>query len=135
MEIEKIIYNTTREIFNVEDKLRIASIFLFCNGLDSEIFAELLYTEDPEEFISDLNNKYREYNIDLSVRFSDKNVKNSFFKTRFELIKKEDENGYYKALYERDEFALVINDIVKCKFDEMSFFKLRKNINKQLKLF
>jgi len=135
MEIEKIIYNTTREIFNVEDKLRIASIFLFCNGLDSEIFAELLYTNEPEEFILDINNQYSEYNIDLKVNFEDKNVKNAFYKTRFELIKKEDENGYYKALYEQDEFALVINEIVKYTFDEFSFIKQIRGINKQLKLF
>jgi hypothetical protein len=135
MEIEKIIYNTTREIFNVEDKLRIASIFLFCNRLDSETFAELLYTDDPEEFISEINNQYSEYNIDLKVNFKDKNVKNSFYKTRFELIKKEDENGYYKALHEQDEFALVINEIVNYKFDELSLIKQVRNINKQLKLF
>jgi hypothetical protein len=34
MKIEKIIYETTRNLLNLEDKLAIAKIFLFCEKLE-----------------------------------------------------------------------------------------------------
>ena len=46
MKIEKIIYDTTRGIYSVEDKLSIATIFIFCWKLSSKYFAELLYTDN-----------------------------------------------------------------------------------------
>ena len=55
--ITNIIYQTTREINNVEDKLRIATIFLFCDKVGSVKFAELLYCDDKEKFVNDLQNE------------------------------------------------------------------------------
>ena len=81
MEIEKIIYDTTREIYSVEDKLRIATIFLFCNEKDSKLFSELLYTDNHEQFIDNLNTEYQEYEIYFGIRLEDRNVKNSYYKT------------------------------------------------------
>jgi len=72
MEIEKIIYDTTREVFNVEDKLKIATIFLFCDRLGSKKFAELLYTEKHEEFVNNLNAEFEKYEIDLKINFANK---------------------------------------------------------------
>ena len=45
MKIEEIIYDTTRGVLNLEDKLSIATIFLFCEKLGSKKLAELLYCE------------------------------------------------------------------------------------------
>jgi len=132
MEIESIIYETTREIYSVEDKLRIATIFLFCNEKDSKLFAELLYTENHAEFIDKLNMQYSEYEIDFHIKLGDKNVSNCFFKTIEKVKAKYDSDGFYKALFENDEFALVIYEIVNFDFDKVKFKRLTKNIATQL---
>jgi hypothetical protein len=134
MNIETIIYETTREIYSVEDKLRIATIFLFCNQLDSLTFAELLYTDNHEQFIEKLGNSYKEYDVDFTIRLNDRNVRNSFLKTLEKVREKYDDNGYLKALYEGDEYALVINEIVNYDFDAVQFKKFTQGIAKQLQL-
>ena len=55
MDIQAIIYQTTREVFNLDDKLRIATIFLFCEQLGSEKLSRLLYCDDHAKFIQELN--------------------------------------------------------------------------------
>lgn len=125
--ITNIIYQTTREINNVEDKLRIATIFLFCDKVGSVKFAELLYCDDKEKFINDLQNEYKYYDVDFSINFNNFNVKRAFEKTLEEVVKKEDANGYYKALFEKDPFALVIQEILNYNFSlqEITNFKQR----------
>ena len=88
MRIEEIIYDTTRGIFNVEDKLSIATIFLFCWKLDEKQFAELLYTENPQQFITELGLEFEKYKIDLSVKLSDRNISEAFNLTRKKVIEK-----------------------------------------------
>jgi hypothetical protein len=112
MNIDKIIYETTREIHSLEDKMSIATIFLFCYKLDGATFAELLYTDNHADFIEKLNKEHSDYGINLKIRLNDKNVSNSFYKTLEKVKEKYDANGYYKALYEGDEFAIAISDIV-----------------------
>lgn len=112
MKIENIIYNTTREIYSVEDKLSIATIFIFCYKKDSRLFAELLYSENHEEFLNKLSSEYADYEIDLSIRLSDKNVSNSFYKTLEKVKEKYDSNSFYKALFEKDSFAEVICEMI-----------------------
>jgi len=132
MDIEKIIYETTREIFNLEDKLRIATIFLFCEKVGSTKLAELLYTDNHNKFIDDISNEYKDYEVDFAINFSSSNVKSAFFKT-IEKVKKEcDDNGYLKALFNKDEFALVIAEIVNYDFDKVEIKKFTKNIVTQL---
>lgn len=126
MRIEDIIYNTTREVLNVEDKLRIATVFLFCDKLGSEKLSQLLYTKNHASFIDELNNEYSKYEVDLAVNFSNPNVKSAFYKTLEKVKEKWDSNGFLKAIYERDEFALVICEIVNYKFDKNDF-KMLKN--------
>jgi len=135
MKIEPIIYDTTREIYSVEDKLSIASIFLFCWKLGNKTLSELLYTDNHKKFIDNLIQKYSEYDIDLTVRLDDKNVNNSFYKTIEKVKKKYDDNGYLEALFNKDEFAIVIEEIVNYNFDKFEFKKIINNINKQLRLF
>jgi len=134
MTIENIIYETTREIYSIEDKLRIATIFLFCEKMDSKLFAELLYTDNHEKFIDNINLEYSHYEVDFSIRLQDKNVRNSFYKTLEKAKEQFDDNGFYKALFEKDEFALVIYEIVGYNFDAIQMKKITKNIAVQLQL-
>ena len=135
MQIEKIIYDTTRGILNVEDKLRIATIFLFCEKLSSKTFAELLYTDDHKGFIQELESSFSKFDIDLSIRLPDKNIRECFNKTLDKVKEKYDDNGYYKALFENDPFALVIDDIVSYDFNAIEFIKKAKIAARQLEMF
>lgn len=135
MRIEDIIYDTTREVLNVEDKLRIATVFLFCDKLGSEKLSQLLYTKNHASFIEELNNEFSEYEVDFTVNFSNPNIKSAFFKT-LERVKEEwDSNGFLKAISEGDEFALVICEIVNYEFDKVNLKELTKQVATQLALF
>ncbi|AWW31864.1 hypothetical protein DN752_17950 [Echinicola strongylocentroti] len=112
MEIENIIYETTRGIHSVDDKLRIATIFIFCWKLNNKKFAELLYTANHTKFINNLNNEYSNYQVDFTIKLTDKNIKDCFYKTLEKIKHKYDKDGFYKALFEGDEFAVVIDQIV-----------------------
>ena len=126
--ITNIIYQTTREINNVEDKLRIATIFLFCDKVSSVKFAELLYCDDKEKFVNDLQKEYQHYDVDFYINFSNINVKRAFEKTLEEVIKKEDATGYLKALYDKDPFALVIQEIINYNFSHQEIINFKNRI-------
>ena len=113
MNINNIIYETTRTLFNIEDKLRIATIVLFAKKMSDLKFAELLYTDNHEMFIDSLHCEYAKYKGDFDVNLKDKNVRVCFLKTIDKVKEVEDRNGYYKALYDRDEYALVIDGLIK----------------------
>lgn len=134
MRIEDIIYETTREVLNVDDKLRIATVFLFCEKLGSEKLSQLLYSKNHSSFIEELNNEYAEYEVDFTVNFSNSNVKSAFYKTLERVKKKWDSNGFLKAISEGDEFALVICEIIDYKFDKVEFKNFTKQIATQLSL-
>ena len=131
--ITNIIYQTTREINNVEDKLRIATIFLFCDKVSSVKFAELLYCDDKEKFVNDLQKDYKHYEVDFYINLKNFNVKRAFEKTLEEVIKKEDATGYYKALFEKDLFALVIQEIINYDFSHKELVNFKQKI-KEIKL-
>jgi len=135
MKIEPIIYETTRGIYSVEDKLSIASLILFSWKLGSKTFCKLLYTKDYSKFIADLSNEYKDFDIKLDIRLEDKQIKNSLIKTIEKVREKEDKDGYLKALFEGDKFALVIDEIVNYNFDKVELKKFTKSVNKQLTLF
>ena len=134
MKIEDIIYDTTREVLNVEDKLRIATLFIFCDKLGFEKLSQLLYTKNHASFIDDLNNEYAEYEVDFSVNFSNPNIKSAFYKTIEKVKEKWDSNGFLKAISEGDEFALVICEIVNYNFDKVEFKKFTKQVATKLSL-
>lgn len=134
MKIEDIIYDTTREVLNVEDKLRIATVFLFCDKLGSEKLSQLLYSKNHSSFIDELNNEYADYEVDFTVNFSNPNIKSAFYKTLEKIKEKWDSNGFLKALSEGDEFALVICEIINCEFDIVEFKKFTKQVATQLSL-
>lgn len=112
MNTHAIIYDTCREVFNVEDKIRISSIFIFCYKLGAREFSEILYTPEPKNYIAELQERYKEYDIDLTVNFDNPNAKNAFFKTSEALAKKMDTDGFYKAIYNKDELALAVVEII-----------------------
>ena len=110
MKIETIIYETTKGLLNIEDKLSIATLFLFCEKIGSRKLAELLYTDDVEGFIQDIQNE-----VDFSVRLDNKNIKDAFFKTIEKYKKKNDSDGFLKAVFEKEPYTLAICDIVEQK--------------------
>lgn len=134
MKIEDIIYDTTRDVLNVEDKLRIATVFIFCEKLGPEKLSQLLYAKNHASFIDELNSDYEEYEVDFSVNFSNPNIKNAFYKTIEKVKEKWDSNGFLKAISEGDEFALVICEIINYDFDKVEFKKLTKQVSTQLSL-
>jgi len=134
MKIEDIIYDTTREIFNVEDKLRIATVFIFCEQVGIKKLSEFLYSKNHQQFIDDLNNEYLEYEVDFTLNFSNPNIKNAFYKTLEKVKDKWDSDGLLRAISEGDEFALVICDICNYKFDKIKFKEVKKQGAVQLSL-
>lgn len=133
MNIHKIIYDHARNLINIEDKLNIATIFLFCFKLNSVKFSELLYTENHELFVEELNYFYKDSEIVFNLNLKDAQIKKSFLNVLAEVIKKEDADGFYKAVFEKDEYALAICNIVNYNFDEIEFKKFTKNLSEQLK--
>lgn len=132
MTLHQIIYDTTREVINIEDKLNIATVFIFCDKLGCEKYSQLLYAENHECFIDSLNEEYGAYDVDFSINFKNPNVKSAFYKTLEKVKEKHDSEGFYKAIHEKDEFALVICDIVNHDFDAV---KVKREVIEQLKLF
>lgn len=132
MQIEKIIYDTTRSIYSVEDKLSISTLFIFCYKRSRKLFAELLYTDDHLSFIDKLNSEHSDYEVDFSIRLSDKNVRECFYATLEKVKEKYDDDGFYKALFEGDEFAVVIADIADNSFPQAMNFA--RNVTTQLTL-
>lgn len=116
---EDIIYNTTRGIYSVDDKLRIATLFIFCWKHSSNAFAELLYTNDYEALIEKLTDEHLKYEVDFKIRFEDKLIKECFVKTIIKVRELYDKEGFYKAIYEGDEYALAIIDVVNFKYDKV----------------
>lgn len=47
---------------------------------------------------------------------------------------KNDSDGFLKAVYERDPFALVICDIVNYNFNELDFKNFKKDVIRKLNL-
>ena len=135
MQIEKIIYDTTREIYSVEDKLSIATVFLFCYQYGSDKFAELLYTKNHSLFIEGLNIEFERFKVDFSIKLSDKNINNAFNKTLDAIRKKYDSDGFYKALFKGDQYAISVVQILDAFFDKVSDLDIKKQIAKQLTLF
>lgn len=126
MNIQPILYETTRNLYNLEDKLSIAVLILFSWKLGSKTFSNLLYTKNLKKFIKSLNKEYKDYEVNLDVRINDQGVKDALIKTIDKVRQTEDKDGYLKALFENDEFALVIDDLVNYKFDS-------KELNNELK--
>lgn len=134
MRMEDIIYDTTREVINVEEKLRIATVFLFCDKIGREKLSQLLYSKNHISFIEKLNAEYSNYDVDFSINFSNPNVKNAFYKTLQKVKEKWDSDGFLKAISEGDEFALVVCEIVNYQFDKVDLKNFTNQVATQLSL-
>ena|SRR6056297_1388855 len=134
MKIEPIIYETTRFIDRLEDKLSIATLVLFSWKLGNKTFCELLYTKDLEDFIFNLSQEYKEYDIQLEVRLQDKQIKEALVKTIEKVREKYDSDGFLKALYEGDAYAVVIDEIVNYNWNTKEFNTFFKNLKDNLKI-
>lgn len=135
MKIEQIIYDTTREVTNVEDKMRIATPFLFCYKLGCESLANLLYSKDASDYIAGLNASYRSYGVDFTINFANPNIRNAFELTRKKVIEKWDDNGFYKGIFDGDPFAISICEILEVNYDAMLPRDIARVIGEQLSLF
>ena len=129
MKVEHIIYETARNLLNLEDKLSIATLFLFCEQIGTKKIAELLYNDDLEQFIYDLQDEYSDFEVDFTIRLEKRDVHDAFFKTIEKYKEKNDSDGFLKAVFEKDEFALVISEIVNYRFDKIEFKKLTNNLD------
>ena len=116
----------------MEDKLSISTIFLFCHSIGTETFSELLYTKSPKKFIKSLEKEYGDYDIILKVRLGDKGILTAFNKTIEEVKSKYDKDGFYKAVFEKDSFAMAIVGITNTIFNKECFLKKIDSFNKTL---
>lgn len=132
MKIEKIIYDTARWVLNLEDKLSIATLFLFCEKLGAEKLAELLYNDDLETFIDDLNDEYKYFDVDFTIRLEKREVHDAFFNTIDKYKEKNDSDGFLKAVYKRDPFALAICKISNYYFNELDFKNFKKDVIRKI---
>jgi len=119
LKIEPIIYETTRDIYSLEDKLSIASLILFCRKLGSKTFSQLLYTKDYSGLIADLSEEYKDYDVKLTIRLEDPQIKNALIKTIEKVREKEDADRYLEALYEGDVYAVEIEELVNYSFNNI----------------
>lgn len=134
MKIEEIIYETTRDLLNVEDKLRIATVFLFCEKMSNIKMAELLYGRNPEKFVNSLNVEYAAYEVDFTIDFANKNIKIAFENTRKKVSEKYDSDGFYRAVFRKDDFAMAICEICE-RLDKVKFEGIQRQIQGQLSIF
>ena len=129
MNIERIIYNTCRNLNNVEDKLGIATIFLFCEKIGQECFAELLFTKDHNSFINKIREDYKAYDIVFNIDLNRPNIKDCFYKTLEEVVKNLNDGGFCKAVYKKDPFALMIINMIKNDFNRFDFKNTVSELN------
>ena len=128
MKIEPIIYETTRFIDRLDDKLSIATLVLFSWELGNKTFCELLYTKNLEDFIFSLSQEYKEYDIQLAVRLQDKQIKEALVKTIQKVRDKYDSDGFLKALYEGDAVSVDIDEIAYYNWNIQEFNNFYKNL-------
>jgi len=84
--------------------------------------------------MDDLQDEYKDYDVDFTIRLEKREVQDAFFKTLDKYKEKNDSNGFLKAVHDKDEFALVICEIVNYRFDKIEFKKFTKNLAEQLSL-
>ena len=110
--IEEIINHTGRNLINIDEKVFLASMFIFAYGYSTKEFAEILYS-DYEKYIENIHNRpIFEYLGDIEYLFRKKEFKEAFIETQKKCIEKYDEDNLYKAVLEGDEYALSICGIL-----------------------
>lgn len=103
----KLCYDELRAVVNLTDKVFITSLFLFAMEDDLK-YAKLLY-QGYDHIIAE----WEQNEIFVELNFENKNVKQAIESITNKLIEKDDANGYYKGLFDGDEYAVAIYEITK----------------------
>ena len=117
--IEDIIYHTTRGVIGVTDKLDVAVLFLYAFKHSMEALAELMYSKNTQSFIDKHNKILSDYGISLNVNMKDSSIREAVNLTIKDVRKHWDDEGFYKALYDRDPFAIACLEVAEA-FEGMS---------------
>ena len=116
------LYDNLRGIHNVSEKIAISNIILTAY-YDNKVFAELLYgAPDLAYWHGRVNSYFQERlstadNVLPSVHLGE-NEKNCFRNVVASCRKIFDDDGYYKALHEGDEFAVIVYEVCR-SFNQM----------------
>ena len=94
-----------------------------------------MYTKDYSGLIADLSEEYKDYDVKLKIRLEDRQINNALTKTIEKVREKEDADGYLKALYEGDKYAIYIDELVNYNFNNVELKNYTKSVNQQLELF
>ncbi len=112
----KILSNNLRGVINMSDKLNISNIVTIAQ-CDHRQFADLIYGEKNLKHWIDKTNAFFKNQMqteDLFIEiFINDNVENCFNNLRKALKEFFEFYGYFKALYEKDEFAIATWEITK----------------------
>ncbi len=112
----KILYNELRSVLNVDDKIYISNIVCIAQ-YDHIKFADLLYGSGDLRYWINKTNEYfkRETNTEdtLIEMFVNENVNQCFNNLKKALKEYFEFDGYFKALHEKDEYALATWEITK----------------------
>ena len=113
----KVVYNNLRAIPNVTDKIAVTNIFLTAY-YDGRMFADLLYSANDLQYWLERINDFFRQSLDtrdklLGISTITSNENNCFRDMVKESRKAFDDDGYYKALYEGDEYAIAVYEVCK----------------------
>ena len=112
----KILYDELRSVLNTTDKIYISNIVLIAQ-FDHIEFAELLYSEKDLKYWIEKTNEFFKNALqtdDLLIEMLvDENTNNCFRNLKKALKEYFEFDGYFKALYEKDEYALATWEITK----------------------
>ena len=118
-EFENVMLDSLRELFDVNQKILVSTICLIFLQ-DDKMTAELLYSENDLEYFVEKGNKYfkdldindKSFDENLFEYYKNENLDSSFLKT-VELLKnkiEQQDKGYFKCLFENDEWALATSE-------------------------
>lgn len=126
----KILYNELRDILNTSDKLNISNIICIAQ-FDHIKFADLLYNGKNLKYWIEKTNDFFKKETNTSETFIeihvDENMENCFTNLKKALKEYFEFEGYFKALYEKDELALATWKIVQA-FEKKSINEMLKEI-------
>lgn len=131
----KILYDELRSVLNTTDKIYISNIVLIAQ-YDHIEFAELLYSEKDLRYWIEKTNVFFKNALqtdDLLIEmFVDKNINNCFKNLKKALKEYFEFDGYFKALHEKDEYALATWEITKMveKNNYENLFKMVERLKK-----
>lgn len=114
-EFENVMLESLREIHDVTQKVLVSTLCLIFLA-DDKLTAELLYSENDLEYFMERGNKYfkeleindKSFDENLFEYYKNENLDSAFLKT-VEILKKKIEmqdKGYFKCLFEKDDWAL-----------------------------